>query len=66
MVDLTVHPDDRVEELNWSRQMTACLDNDDDAEPQQSLFVKQIGKEKSAKIKDINFEKNSMKINDMH
>ena len=37
----TVHPEDRVEDLNWSRKMTACLDNDDDPEAQQSLIVKQ-------------------------
>ena len=47
-----VHPQDRVEELNWSRQMAACLDNDDDPETQQSLIVKQIRKEKSTKIKE--------------
>ena len=35
-----VHPEDRVEELNLSRQMAACLDNDDDPEAQQSLIVK--------------------------
>ena len=46
-----VHPEDRVEELNWSRQMAACLDNDDDAEAQQSSIVKQVRKEESAKIK---------------
>ena len=46
-----VHPEDRVEELNWSRQMAACLDNDEDAEAQQSSIVKQVRKEKSAKIK---------------
>ena len=34
-----VHPEDRVEELNLSRQMAACLDNDDDPEAQQSLIV---------------------------
>ena len=47
-----VHPEDRVEELNFSRQMAACLDNDDDPEAQQSLIVKQIRKEKSTKIKE--------------
>ena len=46
-----VHPEDRVEELNWSRQKAACLDNDQDAEAQQSSIVKQVRKEKSAKIK---------------
>ena len=35
--------------------MAACLDNDDDAEAQQSLIVKQIRKEKSAKIKRYQF-----------
>ena len=39
-----VRPEDRVEELNWSRQMTACLDNDDDPEAQQSVIMKQIRK----------------------
>ena len=39
-----VHPEDRVEELNWSRQMAASLDHDDDPEAQQSLIVKQIRK----------------------
>ena len=39
-----VHPEDRVEELNWSRQMAACLDNDEDAEAQQSSIVKQVRK----------------------
>ena len=52
-----VHPGDTVEELNWSRQMTACLDNDDDAEAQQASIVNQIRKGKSAKIKDISFER---------
>ena len=46
-----VHPEDRVEELNWSRQMAACLDNDEDAEAQQSSIVKQVRKENTAKIK---------------
>ena len=47
-----VHPEDRVEELNWLRQIAVCLDNDDDAEAQQSSIVQQVRKEKSAKIKD--------------
>ena len=44
-----VHPENRVEELNWSRQVSACLD--DDAEAQKSSIAKQVRKEKSAKIK---------------
>ena len=38
--------------MNWSRQMASCLDNDDDPKAHQSLIVKQIRKEKSAKIKE--------------
>ena len=45
-----VDPEDRVEELNWSRQMAARLDKDDDAEAQQSLIVNQ--RKKSEQIEE--------------
>ena len=45
-----VHPEDSVE-LNFSRQMAACLDNDDDPEAQQSLIVKQIRKKSPQELK---------------
>ena len=62
-----VHPEDRVEELNWSRQIAACLDNDDDAaEAQLFLIVKQIRKVPENQRKDMFWKKNLMKINDMH
>ena len=44
-----VHP----EELNWSRQMAACSDYDDDAEAQHSSIVKQDKVRKNQR-KDIN------------
>ena len=40
--------EDRLQEINWSREMSSCLENDD-AELQQTV-VKKIRKHKSAKI----------------
>ena len=44
-------PEDRQQEINWSREMSSCLENDD-AELQQTVVIKQIRKEKSSKIKE--------------
>ena len=44
-------PEDRLQEINWSREMSSCLENDD-AELQQTVVIKQIRKEKSSNIKE--------------
>ena len=43
--------EDRLQEINWSREMSSCLKNDD-AELQQTVVIKQIGKKKPSKIKE--------------
>ena len=57
-----VHPEDSVE-LNFSRQMAACLDNDDDPEAQQSLIVKQIRKKSPQELRKISVLKEKLDEN---
>ena len=50
-----VHPEDRRTEL--VEKMAACLNNDDDAEAQQSLIVKENRKVRKNERKNINFQR---------